>query len=52
MKDIKSERRDVTITDSSMVIEAALRGQGVALARLSLARDELYAGRLSVPSLV
>ncbi|MFZ5890421.1 MAG: transcriptional regulator GcvA [Myxococcota bacterium] len=33
-------------TDSSMLVEAALRGQGVALARWSLACDELETGRL------
>jgi len=33
-------------TDSSMLVEAALRGQGVALARWSLACDELESGRL------
>lgn len=38
--------RGVVITDSSMVIDAAVRGQGVALARLSLASDELAARRL------
>jgi LysR family glycine cleavage system transcriptional activator len=33
-------------TDSSMLVEAATRGQGIALARWSLAFDELAAGRL------
>ena len=33
-------------TDSSMLVEAATRGQGVALARWSLACDELESGRL------
>jgi LysR family glycine cleavage system transcriptional activator len=36
-------------TDSSMLVEAALRGQGVALARWSLACDELESGRLELP---
>lgn len=35
-------------TDSSMVVEAASRGQGVALARFSLACDEIESGRLEV----
>jgi LysR family transcriptional regulator, glycine cleavage system transcriptional activator len=35
-------------TDSSMLVEAALRGQGVALARWSLACDELETGRLEL----
>jgi LysR family transcriptional regulator, glycine cleavage system transcriptional activator len=38
--------RGPMLTDSAMVVEAALRGQGVALARLSLAADELAAGAL------
>ncbi len=38
--------RSIRVTDSSMVVEAAVRGQGVAFARLSLASDELTAGRL------
>jgi LysR family glycine cleavage system transcriptional activator len=33
-------------TDSSMLVEAASRGQGVAIARWSLAVDELESGRL------
>lgn len=32
-----------------MVVEAALSGQGVALARLSLAADQLEKGRLIAP---
>jgi LysR family glycine cleavage system transcriptional activator len=35
-------------TDSSMLVEAAVRGQGVALARWSLACDELESGRLTL----
>jgi LysR family transcriptional regulator, glycine cleavage system transcriptional activator len=38
--------RQNQISDSSMLVEAALRGQGVALVRWSLALDELEAGRL------
>jgi LysR family glycine cleavage system transcriptional activator len=38
--------RRTELTDSSMLIEAALSGQGVGLARYSLAADELAAGRL------
>jgi LysR family transcriptional regulator, glycine cleavage system transcriptional activator len=34
------------LTDSSMLVEATLRGQGVGLARWSLAVDELELGRL------
>jgi LysR family glycine cleavage system transcriptional activator len=34
------------LTDSSLLVEAAVRGQGVALARWSLIQDELGAGRL------
>jgi LysR family transcriptional regulator, glycine cleavage system transcriptional activator len=41
--------RRTELTDSSMIVEAALRGQGVALARWSLAVDELAAGRLVRP---
>jgi LysR family glycine cleavage system transcriptional activator len=41
--------RRTELTDSSMLIEAALRGQGVGLARYSLAADELDAGRLVLP---
>lgn len=37
------------LTDSSMVVEAAARGQGVALARWSLIQDELASGRLALP---
>ena len=41
--------RYTQLTDSSMLVEAAVRGQGVALARWSLAADELSAGRLLTP---
>lgn len=40
--------RGLTVTDSSMLVEAAVRGQGVALARWSLAAAEVDAGRLVV----
>lgn len=39
-------RRGSVLTDSSMLLTAAVSGQGVALARHSLAVDELAAGRL------
>jgi len=38
--------RQSELTDSSMLVEATVRGQGVALARWSLASDELELGRL------
>lgn len=41
--------RYMQLTDSGMVIEAALQGQGVAIARRSLAGDELARGRLVTP---
>jgi LysR family glycine cleavage system transcriptional activator len=41
--------RQSELSDSSMVVEAALRGQGVALVRWSLAVDELGSGRLVLP---
>jgi LysR family glycine cleavage system transcriptional activator len=37
------------LTDSAMVVDAAIRGQGVALARWSLAADAIGAGRLVQP---
>jgi LysR family glycine cleavage system transcriptional activator len=36
-------------SDSALVLQAAIAGQGVALARLSLVRDDLAAGRLVRP---
>jgi LysR family glycine cleavage system transcriptional activator len=42
-------RRGTELSDSSMLVEAAVRGQGVALARWSLAMDDLAAGRLVAP---
>jgi LysR family transcriptional regulator, glycine cleavage system transcriptional activator len=44
---VKARRTE--LTDSGMLIEAALRGQGVGLARYSLAADDLAAGRLVLP---
>lgn len=41
--------RGAFFSDSSMVVIAALAGEGVALARLSLCLDELVAGRLVQP---
>jgi LysR family glycine cleavage system transcriptional activator len=41
--------RGPTFTDSSMVIQAAVEGQGVALARSVLAASDLAAGRLVKP---
>jgi LysR family glycine cleavage system transcriptional activator len=42
-------RRGPELTDSAMVVDAAVRGQGVALVRWSLAADALAAGRLIRP---
>jgi LysR family glycine cleavage system transcriptional activator len=42
-------RRGTVLTDSSMLVAAAVDGQGVALARRSLAFDDLAAGRLVLP---
>lgn len=42
-------RRGPFISDSSMLLQAAIDGQGVALARGILAADELAAGRLVQP---
>ncbi len=38
-----------SFTDSSMLVQAAVEGQGVALARSALAADDLAAGRLVKP---
>ncbi len=43
------ETRGPTFTDSSMVIQAAVEGQGVALGRSALAAADLAAGRLVKP---
>ena len=48
VRDVDAARGTV-LTDSSMLVEAAVRGQGVALARWSLAVDDLEAGRLVLP---
>jgi LysR family glycine cleavage system transcriptional activator len=40
--------RRTELTDSSMLVEAAVRAQGVGLARWSLCADELALGRLSL----
>lgn len=45
----KPRQAAVMITDSSMLIDAAVRGQGVALVRDLLVREELEAGRLVAP---
>ena len=45
---VDAERGPV-LTDSSMLVEAATRGQGVALARWSLITDDLATGRLVAP---
>jgi LysR family transcriptional regulator, glycine cleavage system transcriptional activator len=41
--------RGQMFADSGMVVESAVRGQGVALVRLALAADDLAAGRLVAP---
>lgn len=41
--------RGTFFVDSSLLVEAAVSGQGVALARSVLVRDELAAGRLVRP---
>jgi LysR family glycine cleavage system transcriptional activator len=43
-----SSGRHHQLTDSGMLVEAAVRGQGVGLARWSLIQDELHAGRLQL----
>ena len=48
LRDIDAERGSV-LTDSSMLVAAAIEGQGVALARRSLALDDIAAGRLVLP---
>jgi LysR family glycine cleavage system transcriptional activator len=44
-----SASNGTVLTDSSMLVAAAVEGQGVALARRSLAFDDLEAGRLVLP---
>jgi LysR family glycine cleavage system transcriptional activator len=46
-RDFAGARRH-EISDSAMLVEAAIRGQGIALARWALACDELASGRLSL----
>jgi LysR family transcriptional regulator, glycine cleavage system transcriptional activator len=41
--------RGTVLTDSRMLVAAAVEGQGVALARRALAMDDLAAGRLVLP---
>jgi len=48
-KRLPDNPRYIRLTDSSMVVEGAIRGQGVALARRSLSLDELALGRLVLP---
>ncbi|HEV8550746.1 MAG TPA: transcriptional regulator GcvA [Polyangiaceae bacterium] len=48
VRETPSARRN-ELTDSSMLIEAAVQGQGIGLARWSLALDELARGRLVLP---
>jgi LysR family transcriptional regulator, glycine cleavage system transcriptional activator len=43
---LPAHARQSQLTDSSMLVEAAVRAQGVALARWSLCADELALGRL------
>jgi LysR family glycine cleavage system transcriptional activator len=42
-------RRGPIFSDSSFVVQAAIAGEGVGLARLSLAHDDIVAGRLVQP---
>ncbi len=48
LDDIDAERGPV-LTDSSMLVAAAIEGQGVALARRSLAQGDIATGRLVLP---
>jgi LysR family glycine cleavage system transcriptional activator len=43
-----AHQRRTEISDSSMLVDAAVRGQGIALARWSLAIDDVAAGRLEL----
>jgi LysR family transcriptional regulator, glycine cleavage system transcriptional activator len=45
-RELPADVRQSEFSDSSMLVEAAVRGQGVGLARWSLALDELALGRL------
>jgi len=44
--DARSERESIRFDSAALTIDAALAGQGVALARLSLVEDDLAQGRL------
>ncbi len=44
--DTRSERESIRFDSPALTVEAALAGQGVALARLSLVEDDLAQGRL------
>jgi LysR family glycine cleavage system transcriptional activator len=46
-RDVAGARRH-EISDSGMLVEAAIRGQGIALARWALACDDLASGRLAL----
>ena len=47
--DLKEPVSGLTLSDSAMLLEAALSGQGVALARRRFAMDDLASGRLVRP---
>jgi LysR family glycine cleavage system transcriptional activator len=47
VRDLAGARRH-EITDSGMLVEAAIRGQGIALARWALACDDLATGKLAI----
>jgi LysR family glycine cleavage system transcriptional activator len=47
VRDLAGARRH-EISDSGMLVDAAIRGQGIALARWTLAYDDLAGGRLAV----
>jgi LysR family glycine cleavage system transcriptional activator len=47
VRDFAGARRN-EISDSGMLVEAAIRGQGIALARWALACDDLASGRLAL----
>jgi len=47
VRNLEGARRH-EISDSGMLVEAAIRGQGIALARWALACDDLAGGRLAM----
>ena len=47
--DAEHARKGLRLNQSSLVIEAAMAGKGVALAKLQLASADLAAGRLVTP---